>query len=215
MYAELARRYQPDIFVVVHEPSTMASRMGEQVSPRDWRNFASRAAKIVKENSPNTRCGAGGLSWEKKYFQAFLELKEIDVMTIDIYNLRGLKTYNKMIRQARKRGKPVYIEETWRPPYYVKQAGMTLDAVSMKGIGSTRYAGLDIKWLETITAYASTWDLEAVTPFWTQTFFKYADGDADALDPEYMRQVVDAIDHGKRTETFYAYKKLITQWGKP
>ncbi len=215
VYAELARRYQPDIFIVVHEPTTMAARMGAKVSPKAWQEFAQRAAQIVKAQSPRTRCGAGGLSWEKKYFNAFLKLDELDVMTLDIYNLGGLKTYNKMIQQAHKRGKPVYVEETWRPPYYVKQPGMTLEAISMIGIGSTKYADLDIKWLETITAYASTWNLEAITPFWTQTFFKYSDGDTDALDPEYMRQIVDAIDRGKRSETFHAYKKLITQWGKP
>jgi hypothetical protein len=35
-YAETARRYRADTFVVVHEPSTMASRMGKKVNVSQW-----------------------------------------------------------------------------------------------------------------------------------------------------------------------------------
>ncbi len=215
VYAELARRYQPDIFIVVHEPTTMAARMGVEVSPKDWKAFAQTATGVVKEHSPKTRCGAGGLFWEKNYFAAFLDLRALDVATLDIYNLRGLKTYNKMIKQARRHGKQVYIEETWRSPYFVHRPGMTLEAMSMTGVGKSTYTSLDIKWMETMTAYASAWNLEAVTPFWTPTFFKYVEAGGDAMDPEYLRQVMDAIDRGERTPTFHAFKELIQQWGEP
>ena len=70
------------------------------------------------------------------------------------------------------------------------------------------------KWLETIALYASTWGLEAVTPFWTQTFFKYVKKDGDALDPNYNQQVIEAINKGKRTKTFEAFKTIIQQKGE-
>ncbi len=210
VYAELARRYQPDVFVVVHEPTTMAARMGLLVGPRAWRDFARDAAWTVKRESPATRIGAGGLAWEKAYFDAFASLRIIDVMTLDIYTLDDLPTYNEMIRTARRAGKPVYIEETWRSTCYTPEPGMTLEEISAIGIGDPAFRDLDIKWLETLAAYAGAWGLESMTPSWTQTFFKYMDG-AGGLDPDYNREVAAAIGRGERTATFYAFQDLVRQ----
>jgi hypothetical protein len=58
VYPEIAQRYQPDIFVVVHEPTVMNGRMGINVSPKKWRDFTQQAAIAVKEVSPGSRCGA-------------------------------------------------------------------------------------------------------------------------------------------------------------
>ena len=219
VYPEIAQRYQPDIFVVVHEPTVMNGRMGINVSPKKWRDFTQQAAIAVKEVSPGSRCGAGilvVLQSERKYFDEFLSLEELDIITFDIYAIKGLDTANKMIAQAKKQGKSVYIEETWRPAYHVPQAGKTetLDAISAKGIGNEVFQALDAKWLETMAFYAGTWGLEAVTPFWTQTFFKYVKEDGDALDPNYNQQVIEAINKGKRTKTFEAFKTIIQQKGK-
>ena len=219
VYTEIAQRYQPDIFVVVHEPTVMNGRMGINVSPKKWRDFTQQAAMAVKEVSPGSRCGAGilvVLEPERKYFDEFLALEELDIITFDIYAIKGLDTANKMIAQAKKQGKSVYIEETWRPAYYVPRAGKaeTLDVISAKGIGNEVFQALDAKWLETMAFYAGTWGLEAVTPFWTQTFFKYVKEDGDALDPNYNQQVIEAINKGKRTKTFEAFKTIIQQKGK-
>ncbi len=209
VYAMLARRYRPEVFVVVHEPTTMAARMGVAVGPRAWREFARQAALIVKQQSPGTRCGAGGLSWEQAYYSAFASLGVIDVMTLDIYKLDDLETYNEMIRTARQWGKPVYIEETWRNTYYVPRPGMTLEEISAAGVGDSAFMDLDIKWLETFAAYAGAWGLESMTPFWTQTFFTYLDDAEGALDPAYNRAVAAAITRGARTATFYAFQDLV------
>ena len=219
VYTEIAQRYQPDIFVVVHEPTVMNGRMGINVSPKKWRDFTQQAVRAVKEVSPGSRCGAGivvALQSEWKYFDEFLALKEFDIITFDIYAIKGLDAANKMIAQAKKQGKSVYIEETWRPAYYVPRAGKTetLDIISAKGIGNKVFQALDAKWLETMVLYAGTWGLEAVTPFWTQTFFKYVKEDGNALDPNYNRQVIEAINKGKRTKTFEAFKTIIQQKGK-
>lgn len=215
VYAELAKRYQPDIFIVVHEPSTMSARMGSRASPAAWRDFAQEAAMTVKRQSPRTRCGAGGLYWEETYFNAFLTLDVLDVMTLDIYNLSGLKTYNTMILRAQRKGKPVYIEETWRPPYFQKGPQMSLEEISVKGVGRAAFTQLDIQWLDTLSTYASAWGLEAITPFWTPTFFAYVDADGDALDPAYTMRVIQAIAHGERTDTFRAYRDLIKRKSRP
>lgn len=219
VYPDIAQRYQPEIFIVVHEPTVMNDRMGVNVPPKEWQDFTQQAAIAVKKVSPGSRCGAGivvALQPEWRYFDVFLALEELDIITFDIYAIKGLDAANKMIVQAKRQGKGVYIEETWRPAYYVPHEGKadTLDSISAKGIGNVAFQALDTKWLEAMALYAGTWGLEAVTPFWTQTFFKYVKEDGNALDPNYNREVIEAINKGKRTKTFEAFKKIIQQRGK-
>src|SRR5690606_37818575 len=159
-----------------------------KVSPGEWGEFAREAAIAVKKASPKTRIGAGGLGIEMPYYQEFLDSKEIEVMTLDIYNLGGLKTYNRMIMIAKRAGKPVYIEETWRTPFYQRKGrSATLETISATGIGRRDFRELDREWIRTMARYASAWGLEAITPFWTQTYFHYADqkDKGDALSEEY------------------------------
>lgn len=202
VYAELAQRYHPETFVVIHEPSTMNARLGQRVSVEEWTAFVREAAQVIKRQSPATRIGAGGLASERDYFDAFLRLPDVDVLTIDLYAIRDLKRYNAMIRAARAAGKPVYIEETWRPPYFEPRPGMTLDTASMKNIGNRAFEALDSQWLRTMTAYAQANHLEAITPVWAFAFFAYVDGGGDADDPAYVRAVIDSILRGERTTTF-------------
>ena len=218
VYAELARRYRPEIFVVVHEPTTMAKRMNLQTTPLQWRRYAQAMARAVKRASPTTRCGAGGLASEKRFFDAFSTAAAIDVLTLDIYGLKDLKTNNEMIGVAKRAGKPVYIEETWRPAYYSPSMGPvdTLEALSATGVGDRDFEDLDARWMQILAAYASVMGLESFTPFWTQTFFAYADpGEPNgALDWSYASQVIAAIETGQRTRSFEVFRELVRHYGR-
>jgi hypothetical protein len=214
VFREIARRYAPDVFVVLHEPTTQEHRLGHAGSPARWREFVRAAARVVKEASPRSRVGAGFLASERPHFDAILPLPEIDVVTLDVYKLGSLGAYNRMIEAARARGKAIYIEETWRPGFDPSGTpGADLDQAMSRGIGNARLAHLDRKWLEAMTLYAAVQRLEAVTFFWSQTFFAYAEGDASALDPAYNRRVIEAIDRGERTETYRALAALIARHG--
>ncbi|MBU0478694.1 hypothetical protein KKC91_09025 [bacterium] len=221
IYPEIAKRYTPEIFIVIHEPTTMASRMGFEVSPEEWGEFVKETARVVKAVSQKTRCGAGVLAdpvfiqSEQKCFDKFLSIDELEIITLDIYNIRSFDAANKMIREARRQGKKVYIEETWRSPYYVPQAGKTetLDNISAMGIGNEAFQTLDVKWLEAMSLYASVWGLEAITPFWIQTFFKYVKEGGNALSQGYNLQVIEAINNEERTKTFEAFKEIIQKRG--
>jgi hypothetical protein len=208
IYAELASRYHPDIFVVVHEPTTMNARMHAKASPERWAQFASAAAAVVKGKSPGTRIGAGGLYNEAAYFRAFLDLDAIDVMTLDIYKLAELPAYSRLIREAKAKGKPVYIEETWRPPYFTPRLGMTADQAAAKSVGDERFQDLDAKWMRAMRDWAGAEGLESVTFFWMQVFFNYANADAGALDPSYNKATAAAIAAGRRTKTYDVLKEL-------
>lgn len=212
-YPEIAARYHPDIFVVIHEPTTMAARMGQKLSPRAWADFAQKAIAAVKQASPRTRCGVGLLPEEWMYTRPFLDLPGLDTLSVDIYSLKGLKALNGMIAAAKKAGKGVYVEETWRTPY-VPARQPNLEAWSSVGIGNAAYEDLDAKWLATIAAYAGVWGMEAVTPFWSTTFFLYVkDGRDGALDAGYNGRVIEAIRKGERTKTFEAFRRMAQEAG--
>jgi len=211
LYAELARRYRPDTFVVVHEPSTMAARLGLKVSVEDWLDFARDTARVVKQSSPGTRIGAGGLASEREFFEAFARLPEIEVLTLDIYGVQELKVYNRLIHAARAAGKPVYIEETWRPPYFQPRPGLTLDSAMLKSVGSQRFQELDLQWLRVMTAYAQANGLEAIIPIWMFALFAYVPGEGDLAEPAYNRAVLEAIARGERTATFRALQELVLE----
>ena len=216
VYEEIARRYKPEIFVTIHEPTTMNKRMGAEASAAAWRDFARTSAVAVKKVSPRTRCGAGGLYTEFEHFREFASLPELDVLTLNIHGLTGLKTYNQMVKIARGAGKGVYIEETWRPAHYVRQKWWkrdTLETISGTGIGLRSFEQLDIEWLETMAQYASVLEMEAVTPFWTQTFFVYVPEGGHAFRGDYNQRVMEAVRRGDRTETYHAVKRLIQRYG--
>lgn len=213
-WTEMARRYRPDIFVVVHEPTTQDMRMGFENSVQDWARFTERIARKIKEISPHIRLAAGVHAKEYGHFKEFVKIDLLDYISFDVYSLAGLKSINRMIPEARKAGKRVYIEETWRPPYFVPGSGLSLDYILAKGIGLSKFKELDFLWLEMITLYASVWKMDSITPFWTQAFFKYVENKGDALDKAYNLRVMKAITQKERTETFHHFAKLIRAYQK-
>lgn len=108
-YPQLAERYQPDVFVVLHEPTTMQARMGGlHTTVGDWHDFILAAGPLIRAKSPRTRLGAGGFqngnpqlaslsAMENAYFQDFaVNIPAcgavapgagcLDLMSLDIYN---------------------------------------------------------------------------------------------------------------------------------
>ncbi len=211
-YKKMAERYTPDIFIVAHEPTTMAKRMGKRVSISEWTNFVEEATEVIKDISPDTRVGAGGLFHEAKYLERWSRLANLDIVTINIYDLSKLKTYNAIIQDIKNNNKSVYIEETWRFPVDTSGA-KNLEQASAVGIGDAQYQEIDEQWLRVISLYAKVWGLEAVTPFWTQTFFAYGESNSQvsALDPKYNTIVMEAIIRNERTDTWRAYKEIIEE----
>ncbi len=235
-YREMARRYRPEIFVVVHEPTTMADRMEISTTPAEWRGFVEEAVKAVKEASPETKTAAGGQYYELSYYNEFLEVEGLKIMTLGIYRVGNLETYNSMIRIAMSRGREIYIEETWRfPPQEPEEAALPTNlptpakgtapesitpsmhketCPASKGIGLRDFEAVDGRWLKALTLYANAWGLEGITPFWTTTFFTYVERDGDGLSDEYNSRVQEAIRRQGRTDTFRVFQALSRRYGK-
>lgn len=211
VYAEMARRYKPDIFSVIHEPTTMNQRMGIHATPEEWRRLAQNAAKVVQEASPKTRIAAGALHWEVPYFDQFGTIPDVEFLTVDIYFLKGLPTFAKMAQSAHQYGKGSYIEETWR---FAELKLPSAGGRRVRDVSNEIYEDLDIKWLTAMVLFALKNNLSAVTPFWSTAFFTYLPGTWDASDRHFFDAVVGDIKRGKRTRYFQKYRELAQQYGR-
>jgi hypothetical protein len=208
IYPIIAARYQPDTMIVIHEPTTMDSRLGVTNTPQQWATFVDRTIRAVKAASPRTRTGVGGLHTEVDYLRVMTDVPNVDVMTIDIYEITPLPAYSDLVALGRAKGKAVYVEETWRTPYST-DSRLSPDARGSAGIGLSMFQSLDAKWLRAIARWAGALGLEGVTPYWSQTFFRYVSAGGDGIDPIYNSTVMQAVSNGERTETFFAFRDLI------
>lgn len=218
--AQFAARYHPDYLVPVHEPVTMTSRMGiKRVAPAAWVAYLNAAIQAIKRVSPNTRVGAGGLHFELPYYRAFAAVPNLDFLTMDIYDHTHFDIYDQMAQIAHAANKPVSIEETWRTaftgPLPPNALGTGIQPLTIKGSGNADFEDLDAKWMKAMVLYSSTHGMEAVTPFWSQSFFAYVTSGPDrGTDREYNQKVIQAIAKGQRTKIFEEYRSLQQTLGK-
>ena len=208
VYSVVAARYQPDTLIVLHEPTTMAGRLGQTVSVQQWATFTDRAIRAVKAASPRTRTGVGGLAAEAEYLTVLTDVPGVEVMTLDIYELGALPRYTDLVAMAKQKGKQVYIEETWRTPYSTDPT-LSPEERGAAGIGMDVYQALDVKWLGAMALWASALNLEAVTPYWTQTLFKYVPQGGHGIDQAYNALVMEAVGNNERTATFFGFRDII------
>jgi len=223
---QLATRYQPDNFVIVHEPDTMAGRMGISTTVQDWDGFIRTVAPRIRQSSPHTRLGAGcfygftqvASALENAYFEDFATIPDLDFLTMDVYVDDSFSQFQQWAQLAHANGKAAYIEETWTPPYYANglPADWTLgiDETATVGPTSADFASLDNNWLQALALFASANEMEAVTPEATPAFFQYGTPSANRISqPAYDISAVGAIALGQLTLTGQAYLKYSQQLG--
>jgi glutathione S-transferase len=209
VYRDMARQMRPDVFVIVHEPTTLAYWLGVKATPADWVKFIKDCALATKQVSPRTRIGAGAFQLEDEYYDAFAAIPEVDVLTLDIYFLPALPKFARMAATAHKNGKEVYIEETWRYPIRNLNGKRTRDVV--KDV----YKDVDAKWLDAMALFAARNGLSAVTAECTTTFFTYRPETLDTSDRPFVEAVVKDVESGTRTSTFHAFQSLAAKYGGP
>ncbi len=235
-YPQLAARYQPDNFAIVHDATTEDGRMGLLPNIAAWHNFILAAAPLIKAASPRTRVGAGGYlhgalpllsNQENAYWMDFVRISALDFMTMDIYNVDSFPDYVFWANFARANNKGVYIEETWAPhflsnplpPGAFNSFGYltsSLDDLAIVGPCDADFAGMDANWIQAMSMFASFYGMEAVTAFTTETFFALGTtGHNKPGDSGYNAAVLDAVRQGKLTATANAYQTWSKQFGVP
>jgi len=207
MFAELARRYKPEVFSVMHEPWSMDHRLGAHVTPEQWRGFIADSVRIVKEQSPSTKCVASFLPHEVDVLEAALKVKSLDGIGLDIYQeYDDFKTFDRMIKMAHDAGKFAYIAETGRPMITFRSGSLDFDPVA--SVADPQLGKLDPKWMQAMCLYAASRGLEAMTEFWTATFFSYSSPNGDPLTPQFNANVEKAMLAGEHTVAFTAFQEL-------
>lgn len=226
VWSMLARRFQPAVLMVTHEIFTMRWRLGFEVPMEKWVDYLRRTAAAVKEASPRTLVGVGFVpgtfAQDLRYAEKLAPMPEMDLISVDIYDLRGFDRTNTVVKWAKAAGKRVFIEETWRAVYWPKEVEVKFkggegvwDGV---GVGAEKFQPIDALWMEMVSVYAAAWGMETVVPFWTQVMFKYLQTDdwqkSFVYSAEYNAAVREALLKGERTKTFHAWKKLIQELGR-
>lgn len=232
-YPQLAARYQPDNFVIVHEPTTQAARMGITTTPAEWDAFIRTLEPLIKAASPRTLVGAGDCSHcnEQAFYADFVAIPTctatnlttgcLDFMTMDLYTDTEFVEDEGWAQAAHAANKGVYMEETFAPHYLDGKLSPGFQGSPTGAEGQTLIGGanqvfetLDQNWLLGMAQFASSYGMESITPFTTQTFFLYVSSGPDkATDPAYLREVGAAIVQGQLTPTATAYQALAQQYG--
>jgi len=233
-WQQLAARYQPDNFVIVHEASTMDGRLGLTTNITAWHNFILAAAPLIKAASPHTRVGAGGFlngalpslsNQENAYWLDFVNIPLLDFMTMDIYNVDTFDQYIAWTNLAHANKKGVYIEETWAPQYLPSPLPLTalnpsgylrtsLDDLALVGPCDLDFASMDGNWLQAMSAFAAFYGMESIAPFTTEAFFALGTlGHDKPGDSTYDSSVVDALRKGQLTATANVYQSWSRQLG--
>ena len=234
-YAQLAARYQPDNFVIVHEPTTATASLGlSTTTVEQWHSFITAAAPLIQAASPHTRVGAGAFqngvlpgigAQENAFFQDAATIPALDFLTMDIYNDDTFPVYRQWIALAHANGKGIYIEETGEPKYLPVPLPATLlnangylteplDSIAAIGAANADFAPLDASWLQAMANFASANGLEALTTFETEPFFALGTAGHDTeTDPVFVSTVTAALAKGQLTSTGKAYAATAGQYG--
>jgi hypothetical protein len=213
MYAELARRYKPDVFSVMHEPWSMDHRLGEHVTPQQWHGFIGETCGVVKKESPNTLCVSSYLPMEMDVLEQALTVPALDGIGLDIYQeYDDFQTFDKMIQMAKAAGKFAYIAETGRTMITFRNGVIDFDAVA--SVPDPLLAKLDPKWMKAMTYYAMSRGMPALVEFWTATFFAYLEGEENPQTRAFNQAVEKGMMSGARTPTFTAFQALAKQYGR-
>jgi uncharacterized protein (TIGR03437 family) len=227
-YPLLAARYQPDNFVIVHEPTTMAARLGVQTTVPEWDGFIRAVAPLIRTASPHTRLGAGGFysEAESAFYLDFITIPVLDFMTLDVYDdshfaqdVQWAQSAYAAVDPTHPNGKAFYIEETWAPYYLPSPLPLdwqveTLANLSLVGPCNLDFAAMDANWVQLVARFASANGMEAITAFTTEAFYSYGTAGADKpSEAPYSALVVQSLLQGQLTATGQGYLANSNQWG--
>lgn len=239
-YPALAARYQPDNFVIVHEPTTQTARMGITATPDQWVQFINAVEPLIKQASPHTLVGAGDCSHcnESDYFDAFVVIPNCtltnlsvgctDFVTDDDYSdsLTDFVEVEGWTQLAHANNKPMYMEETSTP--HDLPPGSTLggyqgsptgaEGASLVGTCDTVFETLNQNWLAFMAQFDMAYGLESMTAFTTQTFFLYVSAPApldQATNSTYLKEMAAYVSSGtpQLTSTGTAFNAEVQQYG--
>jgi hypothetical protein len=233
-YMEMARRYQPEKFSVLHEPTAMDGKLHDKVTPQQWAEFSSEACASIAKVSPRTQCVVAVLPFEQAEFDALIKVPGIQSIGFDIfgqgkdfinYSNNGMRNQlvelEGMIKAARAAGKSLHIAELGRQTWGFQGAnganaahGSTTSPYAPYDIGDARYLDLDERYFTVMVHFAAANHFDAVQDMRTTTFFFYSPpgSNPSLVSTDYIMGVAKAVSEGKRTGMFETYRKVVNSF---
>ena len=209
----IIKRWHPDYYSIIHEPTVRERRYGFKMSKEVWLEHVERISDLAKHLDPNVTTIATVCNNERdvELVDYFVKIPSLDIVGFDIYYVWGIDEdsaegdiIGKKVDLIHSHGKRVWIEETWSS---LQWSGRKRSP----GFDDPERAWWDARWMRVITYYAQTHDIEAVEPFFTDRFILYPGYNPYANKQRFINDYKIALREGNRTKIFYAFKEVIEE----
>ena len=191
-------RQKPEYFTVLNEPSTIQKYLKFQVSEQQWAELVEEGANLVRQLSPDTTTVIHVTGGDLGYLDSFVKVKNLDRISFNIYGIKYLDTVSPYVENVKKSGKRVAVGETW---------------IMWKD--NWKYPWMEPlygKWLNVMAYFAQRNGMESIFPYFTAYFYIFPAVEANESGLSAMiAQLENALDEGKRRQSFYAYKSIIEE----
>lgn len=221
---DIIERWHPDHYAVLHEPTTQEKYYEFDMSPEEWQAQIARCCEQAKKIDPAVKTSVTVLNNKKEigFVDYFVKIPDLDVVGFDLYGVWGLDEKSaegdivgEKIDLIHAHGKEVWMEEGWLSDH--KEHPETNPPKRFEGFDDPKRAWMDSKWIRVIAYYAQNHNMEAIEPFFTNSFILYPGYDPTTYDGKlkptqrYIHDFKTALYEGKRTPTFYAFKDVIKE----
>lgn len=192
---EIMKKYAPDSFVVLNEPSTIERELSFKPTAVQWAALASDSADLVKNLSPETKINIQITGNDLSYFSSLINANNIEGVGFNIYGFNAFDIFTPYIASVKSAGKTPMLSETWK---------MFKDNQKYDGMDT-----MDAKWVRVAAYYAQANDMSYVNPFFTFYFFV---SPADVrYQSTFLNKLGSNIAAGNRMESFLEYRDVINE----
>ena len=188
-----AKRYKPDYFCVVTEPSVYHDfGIKGGMDPEKWLIQTRKAADLVKKINSKIKTIVSVRQEHERddiYLKQVFTLKNVDIVGVEAYYPDDLRKIREVLQAIPDRhGKKIWITESWN--------GMPFPYTTVKD-----KAMEDAEWIRAVTYFAQKHGFEGLFLWPFQYFVTY-----ERFDNKEGR-----IDFSKRTESYRSFRKVISE----
>ncbi len=192
---EIIKKYSPDSFAVLNEPSTIERELSFKPTAEQWAALASDSADLVRNLDSKTKINIQITGDDLPYFGSLINARNISGVGFNIYGFRAFDTFTPYIASAKNAGKNPMLSETWK---------MFKDNQKYDGMDS-----LDAKWVRVAAYYAQTNGMSYMNPFFTFYFFVSPADVRNQL--AFLSKLETNLANGNRTKSFLDYQSVISE----
>ncbi len=170
---ELLKKYNPDFLLVANEPAFLGSQKRGRAVKVDLKelkkyleNVTAEAKRIKKDVITFVTLNKDAdISKVPEIVEVVSSVKDLDVVAFNIYGAGNMEVVEDAIEKVRKRGKDVWIYETWFAAQPLQER--TNEFLMFR---DCRLQGAICGWLKYISSLKRKWKVKGSMPFFTEQF---------------------------------------------